>query len=372
MHMASNGRAHMGETRHLTGPAATIDAEAGGAQKLVAAGGVLAAIAASSCCIVPLLLFSLGVSGAWIGNLTRLAPYQPIFVAMTLACLGYGYRLVWARAAWPALKMRPDPGHYPTESPVSRSSPRRSWWRQLLLSTCWPTDPRVTTGEDQMTKLLFGAASAFLLFNTASFAAEKIVTLAVQNMACSACPHIVKGSLPRFPASAKSSSLSRTRPRRSLMTMPRRRSRCSSAPQRTRVIPRRRRAEDAYVRVDAGLDAHLSCLQVSSIRNDAHGFLPILLRKCWMQNSVEAEDGRLLRVLFLRGRAMSVDLRRAGEGFAGVLLLIETAVHRRTRRSPTATPFRSWRDTGAPPNGVGHHGASPPTDLSEPAESRAI
>jgi len=34
-------------------------------------------------------------SGAWIGNLTRLAPYQPIFVAMTLACLGYGYWLVW-------------------------------------------------------------------------------------------------------------------------------------------------------------------------------------------------------------------------------------------------------------------------------------
>jgi mercuric ion transport protein len=43
---------------------------------------------------VPLLLFSLGVSGAWIGTLTRLAPYQPIFVAVTLACLGYGYWLV--------------------------------------------------------------------------------------------------------------------------------------------------------------------------------------------------------------------------------------------------------------------------------------
>jgi mercuric ion transport protein len=92
---ASNGRAYMGETRHLTAPAAMIDAEARRAQKLVAAGGVLAAIAASSCCIVPLLLFSLGVSGAWIGNLTRLAPYQPFFVAVTLACLGCGYWLVW-------------------------------------------------------------------------------------------------------------------------------------------------------------------------------------------------------------------------------------------------------------------------------------
>src|SRR5260221_7710285 len=48
-----------------------------GRQYLVAAGGLLGAVAASSCCIVPLILFGLGVSGAWIGNLTRLAPYQP-------------------------------------------------------------------------------------------------------------------------------------------------------------------------------------------------------------------------------------------------------------------------------------------------------
>jgi periplasmic mercuric ion binding protein len=50
-----------------------------------------------------------------------------------------------------------------------------------------------------MTKLLFGAASTLFLFNTASFAAEKTVTLAVENMTCSACPHIVKGSLAAVP-----------------------------------------------------------------------------------------------------------------------------------------------------------------------------
>lgn len=64
-------------------------------QRLLAAGGVLAALAASSCCIVPLVLFGLGVSGAWIGNLTRLAPYQPYFLAATAACLGYGSWLVY-------------------------------------------------------------------------------------------------------------------------------------------------------------------------------------------------------------------------------------------------------------------------------------
>jgi len=64
-------------------------------QRLMAAGGLVGALAASSCCILPLVLFSLGVSGAWISNITRLAPYQPYFLAVTTGCLGYGYWLVY-------------------------------------------------------------------------------------------------------------------------------------------------------------------------------------------------------------------------------------------------------------------------------------
>jgi mercuric ion transport protein len=64
-------------------------------QGLMVAGGLIGAIAASSCCILPLFLFSLGVSGAWIGNFTRLAPYQPCFIAAAIVFLGYGYWLVY-------------------------------------------------------------------------------------------------------------------------------------------------------------------------------------------------------------------------------------------------------------------------------------
>ena len=52
-------------------------------------------MAASSCCILPLVLFGLGISGAWIGNLTQLAPYQPYFIAATLGFLGAGYWMVY-------------------------------------------------------------------------------------------------------------------------------------------------------------------------------------------------------------------------------------------------------------------------------------
>jgi mercuric ion transport protein len=64
------------------------------AQTLLAVGGVLGALAASSCCIAPLVLFALGISGAWIANLTLLAPYLPFFIAAAAGCLGTGYWLV--------------------------------------------------------------------------------------------------------------------------------------------------------------------------------------------------------------------------------------------------------------------------------------
>jgi mercuric ion transport protein len=66
--------------------------------KLLAAGGTLAAIGAASCCVVPFALFTLGVSGAWIGNLTALEPYQPVFTAIAALCLGYGFYLVYRKS----------------------------------------------------------------------------------------------------------------------------------------------------------------------------------------------------------------------------------------------------------------------------------
>ncbi len=69
-----------------------------GKTRLLATGGILGAIAASSCCILPLVLFSLGISGAWIGNLTALYPYKPYFITFTLALLAYGFYLTYRKA----------------------------------------------------------------------------------------------------------------------------------------------------------------------------------------------------------------------------------------------------------------------------------
>ncbi|AMN76860.1 mercuric ion transporter MerT [Pseudomonas azotoformans] len=64
-----------------------------GRAPLVAGG--LAAILASACCLGPLVLIALGFSGAWIGNLTVLEPYRPIFIGGALIALFFAYRRIF-------------------------------------------------------------------------------------------------------------------------------------------------------------------------------------------------------------------------------------------------------------------------------------
>lgn len=64
---------------------------------LLSFGGALAGIGASSCCVIPFTLVSLGAGGAWLSNLTALAPYQPYFLTAALVLLGVGFWRVYRR-----------------------------------------------------------------------------------------------------------------------------------------------------------------------------------------------------------------------------------------------------------------------------------
>lgn len=61
--------------------------------------GAVAAILASTCCLGPLVLLMLGVSGAWIGNLTALEPYRPFFIVAAVVALFFAYRQIFRPAA---------------------------------------------------------------------------------------------------------------------------------------------------------------------------------------------------------------------------------------------------------------------------------
>jgi len=63
--------------------------------RIAALASVVGAVLASSCCVVPLVLVTLGASGAWIGNLSALEAYKGYFATATLVFLGAGFWQVY-------------------------------------------------------------------------------------------------------------------------------------------------------------------------------------------------------------------------------------------------------------------------------------
>ena len=75
-------------------------------------GAVAAAVGASACCLGPLLLLTLGIGGAWIGNLTAMGKYRPYWISATLIFLGLAffraYRKSRKEACTPGSACKPD------------------------------------------------------------------------------------------------------------------------------------------------------------------------------------------------------------------------------------------------------------------------
>jgi mercuric ion transport protein len=105
--------------------------------QLLAAGGILAAIGAASCCVVPFALFLFGVGGAWIGNLTALEPYQPLFAGLALFAIGYGFYHAYRKPA-----VACEDGSY-CASPKSARLAKTGLWTATILVIVAIAFPRV-------------------------------------------------------------------------------------------------------------------------------------------------------------------------------------------------------------------------------------
>jgi mercuric ion transport protein len=66
---------------------------------MLVAGGLLAALGASACCVLPFALLTLGVGGAWMSNISWLAPYEKIFVGAAVLMIISGFWRVYRRPA---------------------------------------------------------------------------------------------------------------------------------------------------------------------------------------------------------------------------------------------------------------------------------
>jgi len=87
---------------HSTGTALSAHSasrEKNGPESRILFAGGLAAVLASSCCLGPLILVTLGFSGAWIGSLAALEPYRPWFIASAVIALFFAGRRIFRPAA---------------------------------------------------------------------------------------------------------------------------------------------------------------------------------------------------------------------------------------------------------------------------------
>lgn len=95
---------------------------------LFAALGLAGAVLASACCILPLAFVMLGISGAWIGNLTALEPYKPLTSAIALVFIGLGFWHVHFRTKPACME-----GSYCTRPQSSRLTKAVLWAATVLV-----------------------------------------------------------------------------------------------------------------------------------------------------------------------------------------------------------------------------------------------
>jgi len=138
--------------------------------------GLGAAFAASACCIGPFVLLMLGISGAWISNLSALEPYSPLLITVAIGFLGLGvYRL------YQKPQTTCEDGSY-CANPKSKRINYIIVWFAVIIGAMLLLAPRF---------------APYFLSSARAEAQTKTVqaTLEIQKMTCNMCAITVKKSL---------------------------------------------------------------------------------------------------------------------------------------------------------------------------------
>ena len=141
-------------------------------------GAALLALLASSCCILPLVLVTLGIGGAWVGNLTAFEPYRPIFIAVTLSLLGFAFYKVHRK---PKIDCACDD--------VPKRKTKTVLWVVTFLVLALLTFP-------YFAPLVFGSSAE-------NISTTEEIVLELKNMTCFTCTITVKKSLTKLEGVSK-------------------------------------------------------------------------------------------------------------------------------------------------------------------------
>ena len=98
------------------------------------AAGALSALGASTCCVLPLVLVSVGVGGAWVAQLRELERFYYVFVAVALGAFGYAFYRLYLRPA-------PFAPEAACASPPVRRRQRIAFWTTLVAAKALVLSP---------------------------------------------------------------------------------------------------------------------------------------------------------------------------------------------------------------------------------------
>ena len=140
-------------------------------------GVIIGAIGASICCIGPLVLLTLGVTGAWVGSLAAFDAYRPYFMLLTLGFLGFAYYRVYRK---PKDNCETDRCATPDKDRRNRIA----LWTVTVLALGLLSFPYLAPGLANVGKNT----------TTANISTEKVV-LTVNGMTCGGCALTTQKSL---------------------------------------------------------------------------------------------------------------------------------------------------------------------------------
>jgi mercuric ion transport protein len=100
------------------------------------AAGAASALGASTCCVLPLVLVSAGIGGAWVAQLRALERFQWVFIALALAAFGYAFYRLYLRPA-------PCAPGAACATPATRRRQRIAFWATLVAAKALILSPIV-------------------------------------------------------------------------------------------------------------------------------------------------------------------------------------------------------------------------------------
>lgn len=89
------------------------------------AAGAISALGASTCCVLPLVLVTVGVGGAWVAQLRELERFYYVFLALALGAFGYAFYRLYLKP----FACAPDTA---CASPQLRRRQRIAFWATLV------------------------------------------------------------------------------------------------------------------------------------------------------------------------------------------------------------------------------------------------